>query len=146
MLVLRTFMQRSQLMVNDTTHVLNQSELSKHKPGNYRERMGYFMWMDVLLGPSTLKVFSGNFVSRQVILPGTSSRTKSFLTIWHRIANGQMCSFVSSSAERIKNTRGKDKCTRGKNRMARHPRDNNTLQSAGIIHEIYQGMRNLIME
>ncbi|GJU17519.1 hypothetical protein Tco_1145485 [Tanacetum coccineum] len=52
------------------------------------------------------------------------------------------CKFL---AERIKTLEARISVLEGQLEMARHP-ENHTLESAGILHEIYQGMRNLNME
>ncbi|GJX39509.1 hypothetical protein Tco_0252812 [Tanacetum coccineum] len=66
----------------------------------------------------------------QVISPAICKES----TVW------QMCSIVSSWLEQDKDNRGKDKVdTRGTIEMERLPRP--SLESAGILQEIYQGMR-----
>ncbi|GJY45479.1 hypothetical protein Tco_0434542 [Tanacetum coccineum] len=81
-------------MVNDTTHVLIQSQESQQT-----RVLSYFMWMDASPGPSTPQSHS----------PGTSSRP----------------SHSPRSAQNL----GVAECS-----------------NSGILHEIYQGMRNLNME
>ncbi|GJV22619.1 hypothetical protein Tco_1375314 [Tanacetum coccineum] len=55
------------------------------------------------------------------------------------------CSNCKFLAERIKTLEARISVLEGQLEMARHP-ENHTLESAGILHEIYQGMRNLNME
>ncbi|GKB96367.1 hypothetical protein Tco_0982504 [Tanacetum coccineum] len=55
------------------------------------------------------------------------------------------CSNCKFLAERIKTLEARISVLEGQLEMERHP-ENHTLESAGILHEIYQGMRNLNME
>ncbi|GJW62213.1 hypothetical protein Tco_0111548 [Tanacetum coccineum] len=58
-----------------------------------------------------------------------------------KISGMTECSNCKFLAERIKTLEARISVLE----MARHP-ENHTLESAGILHEIYQGMRNLNME
>ncbi|GJY89644.1 hypothetical protein Tco_0504840 [Tanacetum coccineum] len=77
--------------------------------------------------------FSGNFLHGPV----------NYFTIARsRMTAVLNCKFL---AERIKTLEARISVLEGQLEMARHP-ENHTLESAGILHEIYQGMRNLNME
>ncbi|GKD98032.1 hypothetical protein Tco_1381929, partial [Tanacetum coccineum] len=100
---------------------------------NYRERMwllyvdGCFSWT-----VNTSKSFSGNFFTTKSF-SGNFFTTKSFSAICTESRNG------------IKTLEARISVLEGQLEMERHP-ENHTLESAGILHEIYQGMRNLNME
>ncbi|GJT19138.1 phospholipase-like protein [Tanacetum coccineum] len=94
------------------------------KPGTTERGCGYFMWMDASPGPSTPQSHS----------PRSAQNL--------RMAECSNCKFL---AERIKTLEARISVLEGQLEMERHP-ENHTLESAGILYEIYQGMRNLNME
>ncbi|GJT20531.1 phospholipase-like protein [Tanacetum coccineum] len=104
------------------------------KPGTTERGCGYFMWMDASPGPSTPQSHSSGTSSR----PSHSPRSAQNLGM----AECSNCKFL---AERIKTLEARISVLEGQLEMERHP-ENHTLESAGILHEIYQGMRNLNME
>ncbi|GJY16065.1 hypothetical protein Tco_0386487 [Tanacetum coccineum] len=80
-----------------------------------------FMWMDASPGPSTTQSYSRN-----------SSRPSSFS---RKLLHDQDEKTLEARISVLE----------GKREMEGNP-ENHTLESAGILHEIYQGMRNLNME
>ncbi|GKA11135.1 tyrosine--tRNA ligase 1, cytoplasmic-like protein [Tanacetum coccineum] len=94
------------------------------KPGTTERGCGYFMWIDAS--------------------PGTSSRPSHSPRSAQNLGMAE-CSNCKFLAERIKTLEARISVLEGQLEMARHP-ENHTLESAGILHEIYQGMRNLNME
>ncbi|GJV12136.1 hypothetical protein Tco_1353677 [Tanacetum coccineum] len=105
---------------------------------------GYFMWMDASPGPSTTQSYSPGTSSRPSHSPGTSSRPSHSPRYAQNLGMAE-CSNCKFLAERIKTLEARISVLEGQLEMARHP-ENHTLESAGILHEIYQGMRNLNME
>ncbi|GJW52676.1 hypothetical protein Tco_0096761 [Tanacetum coccineum] len=82
--------------------------------------------------------------SRPSHSPGTSSRPSHSPRSAQNLGMAE-CSNCKFLAERIKTLEARISVLEGQLEMARHP-ENHTLESAGILHEIYQGMRNLNME
>ncbi|GJZ34530.1 hypothetical protein Tco_0580347 [Tanacetum coccineum] len=76
--------------------------------------------------------------------PGTSSRPSHSPRSAQNLGMAE-CSNCKFLAERIKTLEARISVLEGQLEMERHP-ENHTLESAGILHEIYQGMRNLNME
>ncbi|GJX10837.1 hypothetical protein Tco_0200696 [Tanacetum coccineum] len=96
--------------------------LLRNKPGMKEEDVATLCGMDASPGPSTpQKSFSRELFRTQVILRELL-HDQVILRDLHRISEWQSAQI-----------------------MERHP-ENHTLESAGILHEIYQGMRNLNME
>ncbi|GJU97411.1 hypothetical protein Tco_1326682, partial [Tanacetum coccineum] len=114
------------------------------KPGTTERGCGYFMWMDASPGPSTPQSHSSGTSSRPSHSPGTSSRPSHSPRSAQNLGMAE-CSNCKFLAERIKTLEARISVLEGQLEMARHP-ENHTLESAGILHEIYQGMRNLNME
>ncbi|GJY95650.1 F-box domain containing protein [Tanacetum coccineum] len=114
------------------------------KPGTTERGCGYFMWMDASPGPSTTQSYSPGTSSRPSHSPGTSSRPSHSPRSAQNLGMAE-CSNCKFLAERIKTLEARISVLEGQLEMARHP-ENHTLESAGILHEIYQGMRNLNME
>ncbi|GJV19017.1 hypothetical protein Tco_1368037, partial [Tanacetum coccineum] len=105
---------------------------------------GYFMWMDASPGPSTPQSHSSGTSSRPSHSPGISSRPSHSPRSAQNLGMAE-CSNCKFLAERIKTLEARISVLEGQLEMERHP-ENHTLESAGILHEIYQGMRNLNME
>ncbi|GJX75109.1 hypothetical protein Tco_0313704 [Tanacetum coccineum] len=114
------------------------------KPGTTERGCGYFMWMDASPGPSTPQSHSPGTSSRPSHSPGTSSRPSHSPRSAQNLGMAE-CSNCKFLAERIKTLEARISVLEGQLEMERHP-ENHTLESAGILHEIYQGMRNLNME
>ncbi|GJW53706.1 hypothetical protein Tco_0097791 [Tanacetum coccineum] len=113
-------------------------------PGTTERGCGYFMWMDASPGPLTPQSHSSGTSSRPSHSPGTSSRPSHSPRSAQNLGMAE-CSNCKFLAERIKTLEARISVLEGQLEMARHP-ENHTLESAGILHEIYQGMRNLNME
>ncbi|GJZ24176.1 histone H4 [Tanacetum coccineum] len=113
-------------------------------PGTTERGCGYFMWMDASPGPSTPQSHSPGTSSRPSHSPGTSSRPSHSPRSAQNLGMAE-CSNCKFLAERIKTLEARISVLEGQLEMERHP-ENHTLESAGILHEIYQGMRNLNME
>ncbi|GJZ24591.1 hypothetical protein Tco_0562050 [Tanacetum coccineum] len=105
---------------------------------------GYFMWMDDFRtrissssGPST----PPSLYTRPLTRPSYSARTsESALNL--RKAECSNCKFL---AEKIKTLEAKIKIQEGTLEMERHL-ENNTLESAAILHELYNDMGKLGLE
>ncbi|GJT10161.1 hypothetical protein Tco_0400155 [Tanacetum coccineum] len=111
----------------------------------YRERM-WLLYVDgmLLLDRHTSHVILRGTSSRPSHSPGTSSRPSHSPRSAQNLGMAE-CSNCKFLAERIKTLEARISVLEGQLEMARHP-ENHTLESAGILHEIYQGMRNLNME
>ncbi|GJY10687.1 hypothetical protein Tco_0378872 [Tanacetum coccineum] len=103
------------------------------------ERGGGLLYVDgcFLLDRQHLKVIFGKLSSVQSIL------RRNFLRPSHSPRSAQNlgmteCSNCKFLAERIKTLEARISVLEGQLEMARHP-ENHTLESAGILHEIYQG-------
>ncbi|GJZ32440.1 hypothetical protein Tco_0577876 [Tanacetum coccineum] len=129
-------MTRLQMMVNES--YLSVSE--KHTfPGTQDRGCGYFMWKDDLirrlsfsLGPSTPPSSSLGPSTRPSYSP-----LRSTLNLGK--AECSNCNFL---AEKIKALETKIKILEGTLEMERHP-ENHTLESAAILHELYNDIGKL---
>ncbi|GJU27506.1 hypothetical protein Tco_1166127 [Tanacetum coccineum] len=102
-------------------------------------------WM-LLLEPLTPShSFYGNYLHVQSFSRELLHDQVPFLTRSAQNLGIGKCSNCKFLAERIKTLEARISVLEGQLEMARHP-ENHTLESAGILHEIYQGMRNLNME
>ncbi|GJX86118.1 hypothetical protein Tco_0336892 [Tanacetum coccineum] len=131
-------------LVRDHSYGQRYYACPNSKPGTTERGCGYFMWMDASPGPSTPQSHSPGTSSRPSHSPGTSSRPSHFPRFAQNLGMAE-CSNCRFLAERIKTLEARISVLEGQLEMERHP-ENHTLESAGILHEIYQGMRNLNME
>ncbi|GJT82479.1 hypothetical protein Tco_1056821 [Tanacetum coccineum] len=114
------------------------------KPGTQDRGCDYFMWMDDLRlhissssGSSTpLSSYPGTS-TRLSYSPGTSRSAQNL-----RKAECSNCKFL---AEKIKTLEAKIKILEGALEMQRHPKKH-TLESAAILHELYNDMGKLGLE
>ncbi|GJX22265.1 phospholipase-like protein [Tanacetum coccineum] len=124
------------------------------KPGTDDRGCGYFMWMDDLTlhissssGSSTPPSYSPGTSTRPSYSPGTSTRP-SYSPGSSRSAQNlgkAECSNCKFLAEKIKTLEAKIKILEGALEMERHP-EKHTLDSAAILHELYNEMGKLSME
>ncbi|GJW79149.1 hypothetical protein Tco_0140831 [Tanacetum coccineum] len=108
---------------------------------------GYFKWMDSPSGSSTPPSSFPRSSTPPSYSPGTSTRP-SFSPGSSRSAQNlgkAECSNCKFLAEKIKTLEARIRILEGQLEMERHP-ENHTLESAAILHEIYNGMGNLNME
>ncbi|GJS12096.1 hypothetical protein Tco_0368892 [Tanacetum coccineum] len=123
-------------------------------PGTDDRGCGYFMWMDDLTlhissssGSSTPPSYSPGTSTRPSYSPGTSTRP-SYSPGSSRSAQNlgkAECSNCKFLAEKIKTLEAKIKILEGALEMERHP-EKHTLDSAAILHELYNEMGKLSME
>ncbi|GJX91938.1 hypothetical protein Tco_0345264 [Tanacetum coccineum] len=115
---------------------------------------GYFMWMDDLTlhissssGSSTPPSYSPGTSTRPSYSPGTSTRP-SYSSGSSRSAQNlgkAECSNCKFLAEKIKTLEAKIKILEGALEMERYP-EKHILDSAAILHELYNEMGKLSME
>ncbi|GJZ09596.1 hypothetical protein Tco_0543879 [Tanacetum coccineum] len=114
------------------------------KPGTQDRGCGYFMWMDDL----RLHISSSSESSAPLSsYPGTSTRP-SYSPGTSRSAQNlgkAECSNCKFLAEKIKTLEAKIKILEGALEMERHP-EKHTLESAAILHELYNDMGKLGLE
>ncbi|GKE21602.1 hypothetical protein Tco_1433114, partial [Tanacetum coccineum] len=116
-------------------------------PGTLDRGCGYFKWMDSPSGSSTPPSSFPRSSTPPSYSPGTSTRP-SFSPGSSRSAQNlgkAECSNCKFLAEKIKTLEARIRILEGQLEMERHP-ENHTLESAAILHEIYNGMGNLNME
>ncbi|GKE34030.1 hypothetical protein Tco_1453352 [Tanacetum coccineum] len=112
-------------------------------PGTDDRGCGYFMWMDDFRsrisssGPSTPPMQ----YTRSSTCPSYSAGT-SWSAMNVRKAECLNCKFL---AEKIKTLEAKIKILEGTLDMERHP-ENHTIESAAILHELYNDMGKLGLE
>ncbi|GKD81798.1 hypothetical protein Tco_1348637 [Tanacetum coccineum] len=117
------------------------------QPGTLDRGCGYFKWMDSPSGSSTPPSSFPRSSTPPSYSPGTSTRP-SFSPGSSRSAHNLRkaeCSNCKFLAEKIKTLEARIRILEGQLEMERHP-ENHTLESAAILHEIYNGMGNLNME
>ncbi|GJS42040.1 phospholipase-like protein [Tanacetum coccineum] len=114
------------------------------KPGTQDRGCGYFMWMDDLRlhissssGSSTPPSYSPGTSTRPSYSPGSSRSAQNL--------GKAECSNCKFLAEKIKTLEAKIKILEGALEMERHP-EKHTLDSAAILHELYNEMGKLSME
>ncbi|GJU42478.1 hypothetical protein Tco_1195435 [Tanacetum coccineum] len=113
------------------------------KPGTDDRGCGYFMWMDDFMnrisssGPSTPPTLYTRPSTRPSYSAGTS---RSAMNVGK--AECSNCKFL---AEKIKTLEAKIKILEGTLEMERHP-ENHTIESAAILHELYNDMGKLGLE
>ncbi|GKA73878.1 hypothetical protein Tco_0780180 [Tanacetum coccineum] len=113
-------------------------------PGTQDRGCGYFMWMDDLRlhissssGSSTPPSYSPGTSTRPSYSPGSSRSAQNL--------GKAECSNCKFLAEKIKTLEAKIKILEGALEMERHP-EKHTLDSAAILHELYNEMGKLSME
>ncbi|GKE53949.1 hypothetical protein Tco_1489105 [Tanacetum coccineum] len=114
------------VLINNTMHVLIQRTQDRG--------CGYFMWMDDL----RLHISSSSGSSTPPSYSPGSSRSAQNL-------GKAECSNCKFLAEKIKTLEAKIKILDGALKMERHP-EKHTLDSAAILHELYNQMGKLSME
>ncbi|GJU91546.1 hypothetical protein Tco_1303969 [Tanacetum coccineum] len=122
-------------------------ELGFNIIGTLDRGCGYFKWMDSPSGSSTPPSSFPRSSTPPSYSPGTSTRP-SFSPGSSRSAQNlgkAECSNCKFLAEKIKTLEARIRILEGQLEMERHP-ENHTLESAAILHEIYNGMGNLNME
>ncbi|GKC66165.1 phospholipase-like protein [Tanacetum coccineum] len=114
------------------------------KPGTQDRGCGYFMWMDDLRlhissssGSSTPPSYSPGTSTRPSYSPGSSRSAQNL--------GKAECSNCKFLAEKIKTLEAKIKILEGALEMERHP-EKHTLESAAILHELYNDMGKLGLE
>ncbi|GJW91757.1 hypothetical protein Tco_0169310 [Tanacetum coccineum] len=114
------------------------------RPGTQDRGCGYFMWMDDLRlhissssGSSTPPSYSPGTSTRPSYSPGSSRSAQNL--------GKAECSNCKFLPEKIKTLETKIKIPEGALKMERHP-EKHTLDSAAILHELYNEMRKLSME
>ncbi|GKE30387.1 hypothetical protein Tco_1445771 [Tanacetum coccineum] len=115
------------------------------KPGTQDRGCGYFMWMGDFRfrissssGPSTPPMLKYARSSTRPSYSGGTSRSALNL-------GKAECSNCKFLAEKIKTLEAKIKILEGTLEMERHP-ENHTLESAAILHELYNDMGKLGLE
>ncbi|GJZ43399.1 hypothetical protein Tco_0590654 [Tanacetum coccineum] len=118
--------------------------LFKGEPGTQDRGCGYFMWMDDL----KLYLSSSSGPSK----PPSSYPGPSTCTSYSPGPSGSAlnlgkaeCSNCKFLAEKIKTLEAKIKILEGTLEMERHP-ENHTLESAAILHELYNDIGKLGLE
>ncbi|GJY62077.1 hypothetical protein Tco_0462734 [Tanacetum coccineum] len=113
-------------------------------PGTQDRGCGYFMWMDDLRlhissssGSSTPPSYSPGTSTRPSYSPGSSRSAQNL--------GKAECSNCKFLAEKIKTLEAKIKILEGALEMERHP-EKHTLESAAILHELYNDMGKLGLE
>ncbi|GJR33354.1 hypothetical protein Tco_1109586 [Tanacetum coccineum] len=111
-------------------------------PGTQDRGCGYFMWMDDLRlhissssGSSTPPSYSPGTSTRPSYSPGSSRSAQNL--------GKAECSNCKFLAEKIKTLEAKIKILEGALEMERHP-EKHTLDSAAILHELYNEMGKLM--
>ncbi|GJR88297.1 hypothetical protein Tco_0212308 [Tanacetum coccineum] len=114
------------------------------QPGTQDRGCGYFMWMDDLrlhisssFGSSTPPSYYSGTSTRPSYSPGTSRSAQNL--------GKAECSNCKFLAEKIKTLEAKIKILEGALEMERHP-EKHTLESAAILHELYNDMGKLGLE
>ncbi|GJU36206.1 hypothetical protein Tco_1184560 [Tanacetum coccineum] len=113
-------------------------------PGTQDRGCGYFMWMDDL----RLHISSSSGSSTPLSsYPGTSTRPSysSGTSRSAHILGKAECSNCKFLAEKIKTLEAKINILEGALEMERHP-EKHTLESAAILHELYNDMGKLGLE
>ncbi|GKF69985.1 hypothetical protein Tco_0203042 [Tanacetum coccineum] len=106
-------------------------------PGTLDTGCGYFKWMDSPSGSST----PPSSFPRSSTPPSFSPRSSRSA---QNLGKAE-CSNYKFLAEKIKTLEVRIRILEGQLEMERHP-ENHTLESAAILHEMYNGMGNLNME
>ncbi|GJX89199.1 hypothetical protein Tco_0341213 [Tanacetum coccineum] len=107
------------------------------QPGTLDRGCGYFKWMDSPSGSSTPPSYSPGTSTRPSFSPGSSRSAQNL--------GKAECSNCKFLVEKIKTLKARIRILEGQLEIERHP-ENHTLESAAILHEIYNGMGNLNME
>ncbi|GJU29753.1 F-box domain containing protein [Tanacetum coccineum] len=140
--------KESLILSNETDHSFHPCAkipevMMQAKPGTDDRGCGYFMWMDDFMnrisssGPSTPPTLYTCPSTRPSYFAGTS---RSAMNV--EKAECSNCKFM---AEKIKTLEAKIKILEGTLEMERHP-ENHTIESAAILHELYNDMGKLGLE
>ncbi|GKA96082.1 hypothetical protein Tco_0818177 [Tanacetum coccineum] len=128
----------------ESGNVVLRTSRKPYSYGTQDRGCGYFMWMDDL----RLHISSSSGSSTPLSsYPGTSTRP-SYSPGTSRSAQNlgkAECSNCKFLAEKIKTLEAKIKILEGALEMERHP-EKHTLESAAILHELYNDMGKLGLE